>query len=91
MELKVVSKDKNSIEIEISKNEPFIDLLKEKLLLDDNVDAAICKTGHSLLDKPRIFVQVKKGKPVDTLAKAVKAFEDDIKSFKASFEKAEKQ
>ncbi|MDI6916560.1 MAG: DNA-directed RNA polymerase subunit L [Thermoplasmatales archaeon] len=91
MELKVVSKDKNSIEIEMDSDETFINPLKEKLLLNSNVDTAICRMGHPLLDKPRIFVQVKKGKPSDAIAKAVKALENDIKSFKASFEKAEKQ
>lgn len=90
MELKVVSKDKNSIEIEMDKDETFINPLKEKLLLNENVDIAICKTGHPLLDKPRIFVRVKKGKPADVLAKAVKDLENDIKSFKTLFEKAEK-
>jgi DNA-directed RNA polymerase subunit L len=90
MELKVVSKDKNSIEIEMDKDETFINPLKEKLLLNSNVDTAICRRGHPLLDKPRIFVRVKKGKPVDALGKAVKDFENDIKSFKTSFEKAEK-
>ncbi len=91
MELKVVSKDKNTIEIEVEKDETFVNALREKLVSDENVESAICSTGHPMIDKPKIFVRVKKGKPVSALEKAVKKLGKEIEDFKTAFEKTEKQ
>ncbi len=91
MELKVVSKDKNTIEIELEKDETFVSALREKLVSDENVENAICSTGHPMIDKPKIFVRVKKGKPESALEKAVKKLGKEIEDFKTAFEKTEKQ
>lgn len=90
MGLKIVSKEKNMIEIELEKNETFVNALREELVSDDNIESVICTVGHPMLDKPKIFVRVKKGKGASALEKAVKNLGKKTEEFRTAFEKAEK-
>ena len=77
MELKLVEKTKDSIKVEVTEADPtlFYPLVSE-LLRDSVVEDARYITGHPLLDKPVIYVKVKKGRPQTALKRAAKKLAD---------------
>ncbi len=73
-DLKLLKKTKDSLEVEVAGGtETILEPLKQALLEDDTVDVATYVLGHPLLDKPKLFVRVKTGKPQAALKKASKA------------------
>lgn len=83
MELKLVNKEKDSMEIEIlGENETLLEPLKQKLLEDDNVEIATFLMGHPMLESPKLIVKVKSGKPQAALKKAAKALANDFEEFR---------
>lgn len=84
MELKLISKTDNSIEIEFAgETDTLLNLLKQELLANDKVTMATYVLGHPSLDEPRLFVEVTDGKPeqhVKAAAKAVRAKLDDFET-----------
>ncbi|MEM2901016.1 MAG: DNA-directed RNA polymerase subunit L [Thermoplasmata archaeon] len=88
MNVKLISKEKDSIEVEVEgENETLLEPLKQKLLADDKVVAATYIIGHPLLDKPKIYVNVRDGKPQAALNRAAKALANDYKEFREILEK----
>jgi len=74
MELRMISKKQDSIEIElIGQNETLLEALKEKLLEDPNVVVANYFSDHPVHGTPRLYVKVRKGKPQAAIKKAAKA------------------
>jgi DNA-directed RNA polymerase subunit L len=89
MELKLVSKSKDSIEVEIAgEDETMLYPLQQKLLEDKSVVFATYEKGHPMLDNPKLIVKVKEGKPQAALKRAAKALANDFKQFRELFEKA---
>ncbi len=89
MELNLVSKSKDSMEIEIvGEDETLLYPLQQKLLEDKAVVFATYDKGHPLLDNPKLIVKVKEGKPQAALKRAAKALANDYKKFRELFEKA---
>lgn len=83
MELKLINKEKDSMEIEIlGENETLLEPLKQKLLEDDNVEIATFLMGHPMLESPKLIVKVKSGKPQAALKKAAKALANDFEEFR---------
>jgi DNA-directed RNA polymerase subunit L len=83
LELKLVNKEKDSMEIEIlGENETLLEPLKQKLLEDDNVEIATFLMGHPMLESPKLIVKVKSGKPQAALKKAAKALANDFEEFR---------
>ncbi|MEW5761384.1 MAG: RpoL/Rpb11 RNA polymerase subunit family protein [Candidatus Thermoplasmatota archaeon] len=79
MELKLISKDKNSIVIEvIGEESTVLECLVQKLLSDKNVVVATWSRKHPLLDNPKIHLKVKDGKPQSALKKAAKALASEF-------------
>lgn len=82
MQMKLVHKTDKAVEIEFAEeNETLLNLLKQRLLAHDDVVSATYVTGHPLLDKPRLYVEVKGGKPeqrVKEAAKELRGFYDEI-------------
>ena len=88
MEIRLISKEKNSMEIEIiGEDETLLEPLKQKLLEDKNVELATYLTGHPMLENPKIFVKVKSGKPQSAFKTAAKALSKEYDDFKALIEK----
>jgi len=88
MNVKLISKEKDSIEVEVEgENETLLEPLKQKLLADDKVVTATYVIGHPLLDKPKIYVKVRDGKPQAALKRAAKALANDYKEFREILEK----
>ncbi len=83
MELKLLNKEKDSMEIEImGEDETLLEPLKQKLLEDENVEIATYLMGHPMLERPVLIVRVKSGKPQAALKKAAKALANDFEEFK---------
>ena len=73
MELRLVNKTANRLEIEvIGENDTLLNLLKQKLLADPAVETATYIMGHPYLDNPLFVVEVKNGKPEQALKNAAK-------------------
>lgn len=82
MELRLVSRTEKSIEIEFrNENETILNLLKQRLLRDEKVASATYIIGHRVLDKPRLFVEVKSGKPEQIVRNAAKEIRDEYDEF----------
>lgn len=82
MELRLLSKNDKRMEIEfIGENDTLLNLLKQKLLQDGDVELATYVMGHPYLDNPRFIVEMKKGKPeaaVKNAAKELRAQFDEL-------------
>jgi len=88
MEVKLISHDEESIELEIvGENETFLYPLRTKLLDDKKVTYASYFLGHPLLDNPRIVVRVSDGKPLEALQRATKALNKEYRDLREQFEK----
>jgi DNA-directed RNA polymerase subunit L len=91
MEVRIIAKEKDFIEVEIvGVNESILEPLKQKLLQDENVAAATYQMGHPMLARPRLRVKVKEGKPHAALKKAAKAIAAEFREAQTLVEKAKK-
>ena len=91
MEVKIIAKEKDFIEVEImGVNETILEPLKQKLLQDENVLQASYQMGHPMLAHPRLKVKVKEGKPHAALKKAAKAVAAEFRDAQTLVEKAKK-
>jgi DNA-directed RNA polymerase subunit L len=84
MEMRLVSKTSNKMEIEfIGENDTLLNLLKQKLLEDGTVESATYVMGHPYLDNPRFTLVTKSGKPdaaLKTAAKELRAQFDEFET-----------
>ena len=73
MEMRLVSKTNNRLEIEfIGENDTLLNLLKQRLLTDPAVEIATYIMGHPYLDNPTFVLETKNGKPEAALKNAAK-------------------
>jgi DNA-directed RNA polymerase subunit L len=91
MELKLLNKTKDTIEIEVTgEDESLLYPLQQKLVIDDSVEYATYIMGHPLLDKPKLVVKVYEGKPQNALKRASKALANEYKECLTLFGKESK-
>lgn len=89
MDVRVMSKGDKSLEVElVGENETLLNLLKQRLLASPDVESATFIIGHPLLDQPKLFVQVRKGKPEAALKAAAKEVREELDKFETEFLKA---
>lgn len=89
MEIRVLSKTDKAIEVElVGENETLLNLLKQRLLAHADVDSATFIVGHPLLDQPKLFLQVRKGKPEAVLKAAAKELREELDKLETEFLKA---
>ena len=82
MELRLVSKTDKRMEIEvIGENDTLLNLLKQRLLQDANVETATYIIGHPYLDTPKFIVEMKSGKPDAALKSAAKELRAQYEEF----------
>lgn len=83
MEIKVLNKTKDEIEIEIiGEEETILTPLREKLIEDEMVEHANYTIMHPLLDNPKLYVRVSDGKPQNAIKRAAKALENEYASLR---------
>jgi len=86
MEVRLLSKEDKSIRVEvIDENETLLNVLKERLLQDPDVDVASFIVGHPLLDQPQFVLRMRKGKPEAALRGATKVVRDELDKFETDF------
>ena len=71
--LKVVSKEKNSITMEmINYDNTILRPLADELIRDEQVEEARYYINHPIIDNPKIYVKVKTGKPQAAVKRSIK-------------------
>jgi DNA-directed RNA polymerase subunit L len=91
MELNLLNKTKDTIEIEvIGEDETLLYPLQQKLVEDESVEYATYIMGHPLLENPKLVVRVKEGKPQNALKRASKALANKYKECLTLFKKESK-
>lgn len=82
MEIRLVNKTANKMEIEvIGENDTLLNLLKQRLLADPNVETATYIMGHPYLENPKFVVETKNGKPDVALKNAAKELRGQFDEF----------
>ncbi len=92
MDLELISKDKRSIEIKVSKDEETLILpLEHELLVDPKTEYAAFTKHHPFLSDPLIKIRVKDGKPQTALKRASRTVLRDLGDFETKLNKAIKK
>ena len=87
MELKKLKKTTKELELEIiGEDETLLNPITQVLLANPDVDFAEYITDHPLSSKRILYLRVKKGKPEEILAQAVKQLQKDVKEFIKKFD-----
>jgi DNA-directed RNA polymerase subunit L len=82
MEMRLVSKTDKKMEIEvIGENDTLLNLLKQRLLQDANVETATYIMGHPYLDNPKFIVETRNGKADAALKNAAKDLRQQFDEF----------
>ncbi len=88
MEFKIISKEKNEIELEVlNADRTLLIPLVEELNRDDMVEQAIYHYDHPYLENPTLKVRVKSGKPQAAIKRAAKKLEKIFEELEKDFEK----
>lgn len=91
MEVKLLDLKKTQMRIEISdSDETIIFPLLNQLLRDKDVSEARYIPGHPQLDKPQVFLRVKKGRPQTVFRRATRQLSKDFSECKTLIEKKAK-
>jgi len=86
MELKVVKEDEKTLVLELKgQNTTLTSLIKDELWNDKNVSEAAQIKEHPYLSEPKVFVKVKRGKPITALKKATVRLISHLDEFKDKF------
>ena len=87
MQLNVLSKTDNEIEVEVhGENETLLNPIKQALLADKDVDFAEYIIEHPSLSVPKIFIRTKgKAKPEVVLKRTIKALVAEFDEFETLF------
>ena len=89
MELKKLHADSTTLEIEIiGETQTFVVPLQKKLLEHPNIKNATVSYGHPLLDNPKLFIEVTKGKPMTLLTSVARELIKEFETFEKELEKA---
>jgi DNA-directed RNA polymerase subunit L len=90
MELRVLSHDKNELELEVlGENETLLNPVKQALLADKDVEFAEYIIEHPQLSVPKIFLRTKGNtKPETVLKRTVKHLVSELDAFADEFAKA---
>jgi len=92
MELEIVNKDENSITIKIiGEDHTFCNALRKVLQSDEMVSAAAYSIEHPLLEQPKFYVKVKRGRPETALTRAAEQIIEYCVDLKRQLSKARKK
>jgi len=89
MQLQLLDKDKDSIQVQIRDADmTLIQPLISELLADEGVEEVKWVTGHPDLDIPVLTIKVKSGKPQTALKRAAKTLSNEFKEAREKLEKS---
>jgi DNA-directed RNA polymerase subunit L len=87
MDVKIVENKKDSLRVEVyGTDHAMMNLIREKLSADKDVEFSTYSEPHPLLDG--FVITVKGKKPEDSLKTAIAAVKKDVKDIKAAVKKA---
>ncbi len=90
MKFSILRMTKTELEVELDELDPTLtELIAEKLNSMKDVEMAAAKWEHPLVAKPKLFVRVKKGSPVDAMEEAISNIEKEVKAIQKVVDKAE--
>ncbi len=90
--LRVVSKEKDSITLEMVKyDNTILRPLVEELLRDEQVEQSKYYIKHPVIDNPAIYVKVKSGKPQAAVKRAIKKLSKIYENMSADLTKEKKK
>lgn len=86
MDVKILTNDKNVLEMELKgADQSLAQLLAEKLSGDKDVEFASFKVEHPLVGEPKLYVRMKKGEPGKLVLEKLDEIKKEITEFKAQF------
>jgi DNA-directed RNA polymerase subunit L len=86
MEIKILSEEKNSIELDFgSVDQSLAQYLAEKLNADKDVEFAACKVDHPIIGYPRLILRTKKGDPKKIVLEKLEEIRKEVVEFKTKF------
>ena len=86
MEVKILTNEKNVLEMELNGADPSLaQLLAEKLGAEKDVEFASSKVEHPLLGEPKLYVRMKKGEPAKLVLEKLEEIKKEVADFKAQF------
>lgn len=86
MELRTVTEEDSVVEIEVAgEGDTVLNLVREALLADDDVEVATYARGHPQLDKPMLRVEVSSGDPLEKIEEKVEALIDEFDDLESDF------
>ncbi|MBU0532585.1 hypothetical protein KKB44_03765 [Candidatus Micrarchaeota archaeon] len=86
MDVKILVKEKNVLELELGTNEQSLaQVLAERLNQDSDVEFAAYKLEHPIASFPRLIVKTKKGDPSKLLLEKLKEIKKEITDFRKQF------
>ena len=86
MEMKILVKDKNVLEMELGgADQSLAQLVAERLTEDKDVEFASYKLEHPTAARPKLYVRTKKGDPVKVVIAALKEIKVEVAEFKKQF------
>ena len=89
MDIRLVSKTDKRMEMAfIGETDTVLNLLKQRLLADPNVDAATYIMGHPYLDNPMFIVEMKSGKAEVAVKNAAKELRQQFDEFETQLVRA---
>jgi len=92
MEIEIVNKGEDSITIKIiGEDHTFCNVLRKVLQSDESVSAAAYSIAHPLLEHPKFYVKVKKGRPETALTRAAGQIIEYCGDLKRQLSKARKK
>lgn len=86
MEIVVKKNTKKEIEFEIIEENTILNPLKQKLLMNEDVEYAEWSVEHPLLSNPIFYVRVKKGEAKEAVKKAIKELKEEIDTLRKTLE-----
>ncbi|MBD3210829.1 hypothetical protein GF318_05590 [Candidatus Micrarchaeota archaeon] len=86
MEVKVLAKEKNVLELELEGGDRSLaQVIAERLNQEKDVDFAAYKVDHPLVSDPRLYVRTKKGDPVKLVLDTLKEIKKEVADFRKQF------
>jgi DNA-directed RNA polymerase subunit L len=86
MQVKILTNDKNVLEMELQgADQSLAQLLAEKLSGEKDVDFASFKVEHPLVGMPKIYLRTKKGDPAKLVLEKLEEIKKEVSDFKEQF------
>jgi DNA-directed RNA polymerase subunit L len=86
MDVKILAKEKNVIELEMNGcDQSLAQLLAEKLSDDKDVEFASFKMEHPLVSQPKLYVRTKKGDPGKLVLEKLEELKKELLDFRQQF------